>query len=98
MSYGRNPHYIYSNGSELYLDGVYVSEEVVNAFLYSVFLSNRREELKRRLQEGKQIWLKPHKLERDLFVELPESHPEVLMEKEWQEMQEDDVIKVLLGL
>lgn len=97
MSYGRNPHYIYSNGEELYLDGIYVREEIINAFLYSILLSNRREELRQRLLEGKQIWLNQVKFEDSRLVELPEDHPEILMEKEWQEMQEDKIIKGLMG-
>jgi len=98
LSYGRNPYYIYDNGEELYLDGVWVADEVINAFLYSILLSNRRKELGKRLQEGKQAWLKQTKFENDILIELPKDHPEILMEKEWQEMQEDVFIRTLLNL
>lgn len=61
MSYGRNPYYIYSNGESMFLDGICVKEEVINAFLYKILLLNRRNELKNRLQEGKRAWLKEKK-------------------------------------
>ena len=63
MSYGRNPYYIWSNGEQLYLDGKYIDEKIINAFLYKVLLLNRRDELKRRLQEGKQSWMKKTEFE-----------------------------------
>lgn len=58
MSYGRNPFYIWSDGNTLSLNGVYVNEEVINAFLYKVLLTYRRDELKERLQNGKKAWMK----------------------------------------
>lgn len=63
MSYGRDPHYIYNDGVEMYFDGVYVSEKVLNAWLYKVLLTNRRDELARRLQEGKAVWSDPETVE-----------------------------------
>lgn len=102
MSYGRNPYYIYNSGNGLNLDGTYVDEEVINAFLYKILLTNRREELKKRLQEGKQSWLKiiryddPMSLDAEL-LEVPENDPEVLEDKLLMELFEDDIIKELMG-
>lgn len=56
MSYGRDPFYIYSGGSYLFLDGITVGEDVIDAFLYKVLLTGRREELVERLQYGKKLW------------------------------------------
>lgn len=103
MSYGRNPYYIYSNGSGLNLDGICVDEEIINAFLYKVLLTNRRKELKRRLQEGKHSWTKiirfddPMSLDAKL-IEVPEDDPEVLEDKMLMELYEDDIIKKLMGV
>lgn len=54
MSYCRNPYYIYSNGNELFLDSIYVNEDIINVFLYDLH-TNRQEELLKRVQCGKEI-------------------------------------------
>jgi len=81
MSYGRYPYYIYSDGEEIYLDGTYVSEEIINVFLYKLFLKNRRQELKERLLEGRKSWLKIDK--DDGYIK-------------WLVEQEDELIKRLI--
>jgi len=81
MSYGRSPYYIYSDGDTLYLSGQRVSEEIVNAFLYKVLLTNRREELKRRLKEGKSVW----------------KDDDDKLEEQWMEECEDDIVKKLMS-
>lgn len=104
MSYGRNPYYIYSSGDKLNLDGQWVDEEVINAFLYKVLLTNRREELKRRLQEGRQSWLKlirfkdPVNWNDPELIDVLEDDPEVLEEKEWMKLYEDELINKLMGV
>lgn len=98
MSYGRNPFYIYSDGDSLYLDGKYISENVINAFLYKVLLTNRRSELKQRLTEGKEQWLL-HKTTFDTegnLIEMPLDSHEVQMDKTWLEKEEDDLLKNLM--
>lgn len=54
MSYCRNPYYVYSNGDELFLDSIYVNEDIINVFLYDLY-TNRQEELLKRVQCGKEI-------------------------------------------
>ena len=54
MSYCRNPYYVYSNGDELFLDSIYVKEDIINVFLYDLY-TNKREELLKRVQCGKEI-------------------------------------------
>lgn len=53
MSYGRSPHYVYSDGKHMSFDFVRVPESAVNQFLYHVLLSHRREELTERLIDGR---------------------------------------------
>ena len=62
MSYGRNPNYIWSDGDYMNFNSIRVSEEVLNAFLYKVLLTNRREELRERLIRGKESWLHRQRL------------------------------------
>jgi hypothetical protein len=57
MSYGRNPYYIWSDGQNMCFNNIYVPEEILNAFLYKILLTERREELKERLKQGKESWL-----------------------------------------
>ena len=57
MSYGRNPNYIWSDGDYINFNTIRVPEEVINAFLFKVLLTNCREELKERLIQGKESWL-----------------------------------------
>lgn len=98
MSYGRNPYYIYSDGSQLYLDGVNIDEKIINAFLYKVLLLNRREEFKRRLKEGKESWLEQYTIDEEFnLIEYEEDHPQVIKYFEWMNSQEDNIIKMLLG-
>lgn len=54
MSYCRNPYYVYSNGDELFLDSIYVNEDIINVFLYDLY-TNRQEELLKRVRCGKEI-------------------------------------------
>ena len=56
MSYGRNPYYIWSDGKTMNMDAYgRIPEEVINQLLYRLLLSNRREELKERLLEGRAL-------------------------------------------
>ena len=97
MSYGRNPYYIYSDGVELYLDGVRVNEEVINAFLYQVLLKCRRDELGKRLKSGKNSWLHKYSMNPEQDIEeIPQDAPEIVYEKEWMEQNEDNIIKDLM--
>lgn len=72
MSYGRNPHYIYSNGEELFLDGVYVKEELINKYLYNLE-TNDKEKLEERVKKGekyiskKRLW--NANIEGDIYFE-----------------------------
>lgn len=94
MSYGRNPMYIYSDGKELYLDGVYVPEEAINAFLYKILLTSRREELSRRLQEGKNVWLQATTFIVDDCYNYQDV-PDVEYFK-WMETMEDEILHKLM--
>ena len=53
MSYGRNPHYIYSDDKDMYFDFEKIPETAINQMLYHMLLSHRREELKERLIDGR---------------------------------------------
>lgn len=64
MSYGRIPHYIWSDARETegslhfgWLDEAVIPNEQINAFLYKILLTGRREELANRLRQGKSIWI-----------------------------------------
>lgn len=104
MSYGRNPHYIWSDGECMDFDGTRVLEEVLNAFLYKILLTNRREELAERLRQGKSKWMKPVRMEVDWqngdwsIVDAPEDDSERLATIKWMESCEDDVLKRLMGV
>lgn len=66
MSYGRSPLYIWSDGDWLHFwgspkpeseeSGPVVSEMAINAFLFKVLLTGRRDELSGRLREGMSVW------------------------------------------
>ena len=66
MSYGRFPFYIWSDGEWLHFwdtpkydgeeSGAVVNETAINAFLFKVLLSGRRNELAQRLEEGRSVW------------------------------------------
>lgn len=58
MSYGRNPNYIYSDGSEMHFNFKSIPEDAVNQLLYHLLLSHRREELKERLLNGESYYMK----------------------------------------
>lgn len=94
MSYGRNPHYIYSDGDEMNfsLYGA-IPENVLNAFLYKILLTGRREELKQRLVQGKEEWCYKEKYNNGKFESIPVKKEEM----EWMNSQEDDILKTLLG-
>ena len=99
MSYGRNPHYIFSDGKSLYLNCVRVEEEVINAFLYKILLLGRRGELAERLREGKQVWMKKKDFDIDWdeldYIDkgLVDADEETIR---WMEEQEDDILKALM--
>ena len=96
MLYGRNPYYIFSDGDRLYLDGVYVDESVINAFLYKILLTNRRDELLRRLKEGKETWLHKTKYNGDILEEISQDDSEIIYEKKWMDECEDEILKNLM--
>lgn len=52
MSYSRIP-YIYSNGDEMFMDGQYVNEDLINILLYDLHKSYRKEELEERIELGR---------------------------------------------
>lgn len=58
MSYGRRPHYIYSDGEYLRFGLTKVPEEEINQFLYHLLQDNRRDDLKERLLAGRETVLK----------------------------------------
>lgn len=96
MSYGRNPHYIYSSGDELYFEPYgSIPEHAINAFLYKILLRSFRDELKERLREGKKEWMYQLKYnaEECKLIELPQE-PEYI---EWMEANEDEIFKFLYG-
>jgi hypothetical protein len=92
MSYGRNPYYIWSNGEQLSLDGKYVDEKIINAFLYKVLLLNRREELARRLKEGKEVW--ESKTEIENFTEIFNNMDKMSKEEYIDKMSNAKIIEV----
>jgi hypothetical protein len=95
MSYGRNPHYIWSDGDELHFEPyASVPEYLINAFLYKVLLMNRRDELANRLQQGKQEWLNKEEFDREnLELNTVPQDEEVI---QWMNDQEDDILKKLM--
>lgn len=101
MSYGRNPLYIYSDGEYMnFVGSAVVPEYYINALLYKLLLRNRREELGRRLREGKAVWLRPshYPSESDVFpTEMPVDHPEYAAQVGWMDLQEDDIIRALMA-
>lgn len=52
MSYSRIP-YIYSCGDEMFIDGQYVNEDLINILLYDLHKAYRKEELKERIELGR---------------------------------------------
>lgn len=98
MSYGRNPYYIYSSGDGLTLNEVTVPDSYINAFLYKVLLTGRREELKARLKEGKEVWLNPYDYEGEHILSTPEYLAKMKdLDRLWMLGQEDDILKTLMG-
>jgi hypothetical protein len=83
MSYGRHPYYIYSDGENMNFDFTRVPERIVNAWLYKILLSNRRDDLKERLAEGRAVWREAH--EGDTSYQA------------WMDEQEDGITRHLLG-
>lgn len=53
MSYSRIP-YIYSNGNEMFVDGQYIEEDLINILLYELHKPYRKEELEERIKLGKE--------------------------------------------
>jgi hypothetical protein len=54
MSYCRDP-YIFNHGEYTYMDGVEVDDNVLDVFLY-VLSEKRKDELQRRIDNGKKIY------------------------------------------
>jgi hypothetical protein len=100
MAYGRNPHYIYSNGKNLiFVPFGSIPENVINAFLYKLLLKGRRHELRQRLIQGKQEWMKKIDVIYDTstnsygeMIEVPQNEDYI----KWMEEQEDNVLKSLI--
>jgi hypothetical protein len=99
VSYGRNPYYIFNSGNKIHFDGTWVDEDIVDAFLYKILLKPRRDELKRRLLNGKKQWVEnKHYLDKDFnFQPLPKDNEEYIEEMKWLEKLEDKLIKSLMG-
>ncbi len=104
MSYGRNPHYIYNNGEDTVFEAIHkVPNVLLNAFLYKILLTNRRDELKERLRLGKKEWMYMIRLEllpdgmSYEIVSDPMNDPELARQIEWINSHEDDVVKYLMG-
>jgi hypothetical protein len=57
MSYGRSPHYIWSDNKNMRFDLIKVPETAINQMLYHMLLSHRREELKERLLQGRSYFV-----------------------------------------
>ena len=55
MNFCKNPHSIYDNGRNVVFNSTAVPNEVINAFLYRILLSDYRHELDRRLADGKRV-------------------------------------------
>ena len=58
MAYTRTPesgHYIWSDGNELTLDDKYVSEELIDIFIYKLYLGKDKEEFFERYNHGKEL-------------------------------------------
>lgn len=113
MSYGRNPYYIYSDGEYMVFDEIVrVPEEMINALLYKMLLKNRRDELKERLKEGKEVWMHQYRLvsknttglpdlgcdiENTEEMEIPLDDPAMQQYIKWMEENEDEIMKKLMG-
>ena len=54
MNFCKNPHYIYDNGNEVVFNSIPIPNEVINAFLYRLCLKDNRDELRKRLLDGKE--------------------------------------------
>lgn len=104
MSYGRNPHYIWSNGEVLHFEPYgAISENLINAFLYKILLTTYRDDLAERLQQGRQEWMTQHKVidEKDdkgnLINFRIEEVPQDEFYVKWMEDNEDELLKTLMG-
>ncbi|MGL4573088.1 MAG: hypothetical protein ACRCVJ_18755 [Clostridium sp.] len=69
MSYSRIP-YIYSNGSEMFMDGQYVDEDVINILLYALHQEYRKEELEERIKLGKEAKDRINKESEEMWKEM----------------------------
>ena len=94
MSYCRNPHYIYPTLDGVQFNSVYVPDEAIDIWLYNMLLRSRREELRERILHGKAMELR---IEDSDFNILPEDHPEVELTRRYQEMNEDQLFKFVIG-
>lgn len=114
MSYGRNPYYIFSDGEYIIFDGKYkVPEIMLNALLYKLLLACNRDDLRERLQEGREVWLHQTRLinkrtgmppistdefkEELIEVEIPLDDPEMQEYIQWMQENEDEILKHLMG-
>jgi hypothetical protein len=82
MSYCRSPYIYPTKHGTVWFESVGdVPSEHINIFLYKMMLSNRRDELKQRLQEGRSLLVAFNKDDHHL---------------EWLNEMEDEFIKGLL--
>jgi hypothetical protein len=88
MSYGRSPYYIYDDVERdaIMFDFVPVPNKVVNAFLFKLLMVGRREELKERLLEGRDIWETQYQKLNDKWSQY------------WLNKNTDDLLKELMGV
>ena len=106
MSYGRNPHYIWSNGETMNFNyEAEVPEYLLNAFLYKILLTPFRGELKERIKLGKAEWMMKREIQ-GFDHQNPSNNVdtwkfvEVLQDKEyveWMENGEYELVKTLLN-
>lgn len=75
MSYSRIP-YIYSNGKEMFMDGVYVDEDLINILLYDLHKSYRKDELEERIKLGKIAEEKFNKIANENLQNIREKYKE----------------------
>lgn len=102
MSYGRNPHYIWSDGERTVFGTESIPNNILDAFLYRVFLKCHREDLIQRLKNGKKEWQKQIKVTLPPFAtSLMDVKTEYIKTDEdtirWLEKQEDELLKSLIG-
>jgi hypothetical protein len=110
MSYGRNPHYIYPTDTGVWFAGTEVGDDLINAFLYKILLTYRRDELAERLRKGREEWLHQRRVWGDwkgvieegrwpeMEEEIPQDDPAMIEYREWMDKGEDEIMKMLMGV